>query len=128
DWTHMAFDVGASVPNVIGKYGASGATVAARQIGSSLEEGLVDARLDHAMESSSDTLADALYLIRLAGPESRLALEEVRGWNKEISKQKPRPATTEWYHGLDALLGSKTTDSLRSTATVDQEALVLQHQ
>jgi hypothetical protein len=74
-------------------------------------------------------LADALYVVRIAGPESSLASDGVRAWNKEVEKQKPRPAATESYRGLEALIGSDAARNVLGFApTVDETELELQHQ
>jgi hypothetical protein len=77
------------------------------------------------LEASSDNLAEALYLVRIAGAESSLALDSIRSWNKEVKKQKPTPITTAWYQAWDTLLGSEFLWGRRPT--VNEDALVLQH-
>ena len=129
DLAHMTFDFAADVPQVEGKYGLSDAAVAARKIGANLGSGFVDGRPSYAVESSSDNLTEALYLVRIAGPESRIATDGARFWNKEVKKQEPGPAATESYRGLEALVGSEAARSVLGVVTaVDQDALVLQHQ
>ena len=129
DWTHTAFDIGGTVPTVGNRYGVPGLTLAARAIGKSSSTCvLLDGRPTYRLDASSDDLGSALYLVRIAGPESTLATDSVRVWNKQVKKQKPEPAVTAWYAGLDALLGSETTRTVRRTTLIDKTSLVRQHE